>query len=76
MLEIKSKLAVTIDAIRKVWNKKPEVGIILGTGMGGFVDYIDIDTVINYSDLPNFAESTVESHHGSLFSDRFSGHLL
>ncbi len=45
---------------------KPSVGIILGTGLGGFVDSIAIEHSIPYSEIPNMPVSTVEGHAGRL----------
>ena len=49
---------------------QPEVGIILGTGLGGLADEISTDTAIPYQDLPGFPLSTVESHAGRLLLGR------
>lgn len=45
---------------------KPQVGIVLGTGLGGLVKEIDIYTEFDYEDIPNFPLSTVDGHHGKL----------
>ncbi len=47
-------------------NFSPQVGIILGTGLGGFADKIDAVYSIPYSDIPNMPVSTVEGHAGRL----------
>ncbi|MFT6036092.1 MAG: purine-nucleoside phosphorylase [Marivirga sp.] len=52
---------------------KPEVGIILGTGLGALVKDIIAEIVINYEDIPNFPVSTVESHSGKLIFGELSG---
>ncbi|MBC8173004.1 MAG: purine-nucleoside phosphorylase [Chitinophagales bacterium] len=44
----------------------PQFGIILGTGLGNLVSHIDIKMEINYSVIPHFQVSTVESHTGKL----------
>lgn len=44
----------------------PEIGIILGTGLGGLVSEIDIKYSIEYDSIPNFPVSTVSGHHGRL----------
>ena len=44
----------------------PEIGIILGTGLGGLVSEIEIEHTIPYNEIPNFPVSTVEGHSGSL----------
>lgn len=48
----------------------PEVGIILGTGLGGLADEISLDASIPYESLPGFPLSTVESHAGRLLLGR------
>jgi len=45
---------------------EPEIGIILGTGLGGLSKAIDPVIEIPYKDIPHFPQSTVESHKGSL----------
>ncbi len=52
---------------------QPEIGIILGTGLGGLVKEIDIKYSINYSDIPNFPVSTVEGHSGKLIFGELGG---
>ncbi|MCG8576041.1 MAG: purine-nucleoside phosphorylase [Flavobacteriales bacterium] len=44
----------------------PEIGIVLGTGLGGLAKEIEIKHSLNYNDIPNFPISTVESHTGKL----------
>ncbi len=44
----------------------PAIGIILGTGLGGLVEEIEIEKSISYEDIPNFPVSTVEGHSGRL----------
>jgi len=44
----------------------PEVGIILGSGLGGLVKAIDVKHKFEYGDIPNFPVSTVEGHAGKL----------
>lgn len=49
----------------------PQVGIILGTGLGSLADSIEVKESIEYDYIPHFPVSTVESHHGRLLI----GHL-
>ncbi len=44
----------------------PEIGIILGTGLGGLVKEIDIKHILDYETILNFPVSTVEGHKGRL----------
>lgn len=63
----------TVSFINRKTEIKPEAGIILGTGLGGMVKDIDIQTVLEYEDIPNFPVSTVESHHGKLIFGFLNG---
>jgi len=63
----------TVSYINSKTDIRPEVGIILGTGLGGMVKEIDIKAVLEYEDIPNFPVSTVESHHGKLILGILNG---
>lgn len=52
---------------------QPEIGIILGTGLGGLVEEIKIKHTIDYKDIPNFPVSTVEGHSGKLIFGELGG---
>ena len=60
------KIKVTANFIKERINANPEIGIILGTGLGGLVNEIDIIDSIPYNEIPNFPVSTVEGHAGRL----------
>ena len=60
------KIKNTTEFILKKINFKPQIGIVLGTGLGGLVNEIEIKYSLPYQDIPNFPVSTVESHHGEL----------
>jgi purine-nucleoside phosphorylase len=51
----------------------PEVGIILGTGLGGLAREIAVDAEVAYRDIPGFPLSTVETHAGRLLLGRLAG---
>ena len=51
----------------------PEVGIILGTGLGGLVNHIEIEHSLPYNEIPNFPVSTVEGHAGRLIFGTLGG---
>jgi purine-nucleoside phosphorylase len=60
--------------LRKAGVNAPKVGVILGTGLGNrFVREIRNPLSIEYSDIPHFPESTVESHHGKLIYGEMHG---
>jgi purine-nucleoside phosphorylase len=52
---------------------QPEIGIILGTGLGGLVNEINIKHVIPYEEIPDFPVSTVEGHSGKLIFGELGG---
>lgn len=52
---------------------EPEVGIILGTGLGGLVNHIEIAHSIPYNEIPAFPVSTVEGHAGRLIFGNLGG---
>lgn len=66
MSELLNNISETIKVIREKSHKDYSVGIVLGTGLGGLVNDIEIDFEIDYSLLPHFVQSTVESHKGKL----------
>jgi len=51
----------------------PEVGIILGTGLGQFIDEIEILAEVSYKDIPHFPTATVEFHKGKLIFGKLEG---
>ena len=56
----------TANFIKEKTNALPDIGIILGTGLGALVNEIKIEHTILYEDIPNFPVSTVEGHSGRL----------
>jgi len=52
---------------------KPDIGIILGTGLGSTAQAIEIAAAVEYKDIPHFPVSTVESHSGRLIFGKLSG---
>lgn len=54
-------------------NFAPQFGIVLGTGLGGLVQDIDIKYTLSYANIPHFPVSTVESHSGKLIFGTLGG---
>lgn len=52
---------------------EPEAGIILGTGLGGLVNEIEIEHTLPYDQIPSFPVSTVEGHSGKLIFGKLGG---
>ncbi len=60
------KFKETANFIKNKIKLNPEIGIILGSGLGGLGNKIEDKQVISYSEIPNFPVSTVEGHSGNL----------
>ena len=52
---------------------QPEVGMILGSGLGGLADNVEQPTLIPYAEIPHWPVSTVEGHHGRLVIGKLEG---
>ena len=69
-------IEATAAEIRRRFAARPDVAIILGTGLGALATRIDVETTIEYADLPGFPLSTVESHSGRLLCGRLGGRTV
>ena len=63
----------TADFLKNKTNFNPKIGIILGSGLGSFVDEVDIKFSFSYDEIPNFPISTVEGHSGKLIFGTVKG---
>ncbi len=68
--DIQAEVKIAVDEIRKQWRATPEIAVVLGTGLGAFVDGLNIEAVIPYSRLPGFCTSTAIGHAGELVCGR------
>jgi len=67
------KIKETARFLMDIGLDKPEIGIVLGTGLGGIVKMINIEKKIPYHDIPNFPVSTVSGHSGTLIYGELAG---
>lgn len=67
------QLQETIDFLKSAGITHPEIGIVLGTGLGKLIDEISIEKEISYAEIPNFPVATVEFHSGKLIYGELSG---
>ena len=65
-----------VSAIRRHTALSPDIGIILGTGLGGLAKVIEVETAVAYDTIPGFPASTVESHAGRLLFGRLAGRAV
>ena len=68
-----AQVAEAALAVQRRWARAPQVGIILGSGLGGLADRIAEPTIIDYTDLPHFATSTAIGHAGRLVCGKLAG---
>ncbi len=62
--------------IRQTADFEPEIGLILGSGLGGLADELENRVVIDYADIPDFPKSTAPGHKGRMALGELSGKKL
>ena len=60
-------------AVRSKFDARPDVAIVLGTGLGRLAAEIEVSAAIDYREIPGFPLSAVESHAGRLLCGRLGG---
>ena len=73
MVDTFSKAQAAVDFIRQKTEIVPGVGIILGSGLGGFASQVEGAVAIPYGEIPGFPQSTVAGHSGKLVSPEIAG---
>jgi purine-nucleoside phosphorylase len=71
--KIMKELKETVKFLKKQYQIEPTIGIVLGSGLGNFVNEIEVEKEIEYKDIPNFPLSTVEGHKSKLVFGKLSG---
>ncbi len=72
----RAALREAVAAIRARSRLEPTVALVLGTGLGGLAEEIEVETAIAYADIPNFPLSTVETHTGRLLLGTLEGRAV
>ena len=73
-MEIMEMLGESKEYIEsKLGGRKPQIGLILGSGLGDMADAIEDPVVIDYHDIPHFPVSTVPGHKGRLVIGTLEG---
>lgn len=73
MLSITQRIDAAYEYIRQYVTMTPEIGIILGSGLGDYAENLENQIVIPYTDLPNFPVSTVAGHAGAFVFGTHNG---
>jgi purine-nucleoside phosphorylase len=72
-MDLLQQLKETVEFLQKQYSQKPGIGIVLGSGLGNFIDEIDVEKEVAYGDIPHFPVSTVEGHKGKLVFGKLNG---
>ncbi len=65
-MDLNSRLQETVTFLKSKTRLKPEVGIILGSGLGAFARDLQVEVTIPFQDIPYFGSTSVEGHQGNL----------
>jgi purine-nucleoside phosphorylase len=76
MIEAIKKATVAAEFIKNKLDFKPEIGIILGSGLGKLTNSIERTLEINYNEIPGFPQTTVKGHSGKLILGSLCGKLV
>ncbi|OFZ22787.1 MAG: purine-nucleoside phosphorylase [Bdellovibrionales bacterium GWB1_55_8] len=67
------KIRDAVELIRNRSEVRPEIAVILGSGLGSVADQVSQKVVIPYTDIPHFHGTTVEGHSGCVVTGNFRG---
>ncbi len=73
MHELHAKVEAAAARVRAEWNGRPHALVILGTGLGGLAEQIDVQAALDYEDIPHFPTSTAIGHRGRLICGQLEG---
>ena len=74
MLEEKRrKIEQTVEYLNNRKTIKPKIAIVLGSGLGGLTEKVEIVDEIPYKEIPNFPVSTVQGHKGTMIFGKLNG---
>lgn len=65
-----------IEVIRRRTTLQPEIGLVLGSGLGGLADALEDATAIPYTEIPGWPRSTVHGHRGQLVIGHLEGRVV
>ena len=73
MSELRANIDDAVRAVRARCPLEPQIGFVLGTGLSGLADQIDVADRIGYAQIPHFPQSTVDAHPGELVLGALAG---
>ncbi len=72
-MHIPENLEQAVAFIKKTYNHPVQIAVILGSGLGNFVNEINVQKEIPYTEIPHFPRSTVQGHSGKLIFGEIGG---
>jgi purine-nucleoside phosphorylase len=73
MPQLFDQIQEAVARIRTDWDQRPLAGVILGTGLGGLVEQIQVQASLDYDQIPHFPRSTAVGHRGRLVCGLLDG---
>jgi purine-nucleoside phosphorylase len=73
MINLHQSVDESVRTLQEKSASRPDVAVILGTGLGGIVESINVTGRVPYNQIPHFPESTVAGHKGDLVFGTLSG---
>lgn len=73
MLQLASQIEETVATVREHWSATPKVAVILGSGLGGLAEEIDVEATLDYADLSHFPATSAIGHQGKLVCGKLEG---
>ncbi|MCF6227730.1 MAG: purine-nucleoside phosphorylase [Planctomycetes bacterium] len=73
MTDLAGKLKESAGFVRSKTQLAPTIGIVLGTGLGGFGDKVDAEIRIPFSEIPHLSGTSVQSHSGDVVFGKIEG---
>jgi purine-nucleoside phosphorylase len=70
------KVKAAVSVLKHRMNRQPQIGVILGSGLGGLVDQIQNSVGIRFEDIPHFPVSSVDGHRGEVLAGDLCGARL
>ena len=75
-LSLRTQLEETVGVIAARTAFRPQIALIVGSGLGGLTNSLQADTTIDYAELPHMAQATAPGHEGKLVLGTLSGRRL